>query len=290
MFLGDSSLILRFDPNYVFDYVLNKESMHEACDQTIFRIKPLTILQNVICKNQLAKNSVESGNYSYQLVKYGLIGWENFVYIDDGEEIPFNEQNFSTLSFIDFTEIAEAIKGLTEVEESVEKQIRLSIRWSEYLHKTPNKNQWQCNECTAREIRNCDGLAPNTCRFCKKETFEEYCPNCGKLTTPKFILRLSKKHTRNSIQGVDYVTRCPVALLDNNIIEMVNAAFFATDSKCLPVGGAALEQSNYYYIVRQIINSEQAALLQEDMADSNKSSNRNKDLTKPPKGRGAARR
>lgn len=293
MFLGQHSLILRLDPNHIFNFVLDDEFANN--DRTIFRVKPLSILQYSTCKDLLLREEdgrIAIGLYHFNIVRYGLVGWKNYMYIDNGEEILFSEKNINTLPYNAIEGIARGILELSEVDSYTEKQIRLAIQWSDYLSKLDNPDQWKCEICRDGNFassRNCDGKALNKCFRCKIETPLDTCPKCGKATKPKFFLRLNSKLPKYGTFGVDWVTRCPSAMMNPKIVSVINAINYMDDTKSLPIQDAALNQSNYYYQVRQIMLSQR----NEAFAESTRSSNskqshsvtRNADLVNKPRPR-----
>jgi len=271
VFVGNPSLVLRLDVNHRFDYVLDEEAMLPEKDKTIFSIKPLSILQNITCKDLVSgdgdenESSIKIGSYHLQLLRYGLVGWRNFCYEDNNSPIEFSEKNFSALPQEAREELSHAIADISNIDDDMRSKIRLAIRWTEYQAKSHTAAQWSCETCssTQMKVRNCDGTSPRTCRRCRKQTHEKTCPKCGIATTPHFSLKLTNKPVKQAVEGVDIVTRCPIRLLDSKIIAVMNAVAFINDAKSLPVEGAALEQSNFFFSVKQAILSERNAILDE---------------------------
>jgi hypothetical protein len=267
VFLDRPSLIARLDPRNIFRYVSDSESSERY--PTVFRIKPLTIKQFSETRGFLIDDvdEVRSSRYNLAVVKEGLVGWENFK-DSKGDDIQFSIANINFLPNLDIIdELASAILLLSDVDNEIELNIRLSVKWSNYLGKISNPGQWSCEECMTKNMasnRNCDGTALRRCRFCKEDRKEENCPECGKLTTPKFILRFNNKLTKYATENIDYVTRCPVAIIKPGIVNMMNLVSFADDSKALPVPGAAFEQSNFYLTVRNLLQEERAKSMDDD--------------------------
>lgn len=260
---------MRFDPEHIFEYVCDEEV--DPKDITIFNVRPLTILQYTICRNVLMGNGEGSGTnlgtFSLEVVKFGLVGWKNFKYEDNGEDISFCSNNLNALSVKIVDEISRAILSLSEVDSKCERSIRFTIKWSEYVGKLQNPDQWNCDICTKKKLagsRNCEGKDLRLCRKCKLETLLSICPKCDKVTSPKFILKLNNKQTRYANEGFDYVTRCPVRFLEPKIMSIINMATFIDEAGSFPVKGAALEQSNYYYQIRQMILTERNLALKDD--------------------------
>lgn len=264
MFLKESSLILRLDPKNIFPFVLDEEVNSE--DRTVFKIRPLTIMQYTICKDSIGSRTekLTVSRHYYNVVRNGLIGWDNFKYNDNNEPIPFSKDNINALPLAAIDELSQAIFTLSEIDEETTNNVRLAVRWSEYLGKHKNPDDWNCVVCQDNGLhkgRNCHGTDLNTCRFCKKEVPEAVCPTCNKLTSPRFIVKFGNVRTKNAIYGLDYVTQCPVALMDSRVISVMNAVNFTDDSKSLPVAGEALEQSHYYYALRGIMLGERNQLM-----------------------------
>lgn len=268
MFLGNPSLVLRLDVNHVFDYVLDEETHLERGQQTIFKVKPLTISQYTTCRdflNEDEEGSVRVGSYQYGMIRFGLVGWVNYFYEDNYEPIDFCEENLSTLREHVRGELAHAIETLCEVDKYTSKCVKLAIRWSDYLRKNKSTATWKCSDCSKTQMaaRNCDGHALNTCRKCGIDTEEAICEKCGKPTVPPFKLKLTDKPQRASTEGIDYVTRCPIRLLDSKVIAAMNAITYIDDSNSLPTPGAALEQSAYFFNLKQTIQSESNEVMRE---------------------------
>jgi hypothetical protein len=268
-------MILRLDPNHVFDYISNSEE--DSDNPTIFKIKPLTIREFNICRQPLLGDGFDDKKNSYavyhlEVLKFGLIGWENFYWDDTDEVIPFAVGNINAIIPDVRDELTDAILKISEVNYKIESKIRLACKWSEYLSKQDKPEQWSCMYCqkntATRSARNCEGNALRRCRSCSKEVKEPKCPTCGKVTTPKFMLRLNKK-IKDSEEGLDYVTRCPIALMDPKVLSVMNIINLSDELKTPPVDGSILEQSSFYYQVRQIILEERNAALSESRTSYN---------------------
>jgi len=254
----------RFDPKSVFPYVC-KSDMGNT-DFTTFAIRPLTILQYRECsETSYAKGSNQIGSMSLAVLKYGLIGWENFKFDDAEEPIEFSYKNFSAIPSDEQLELYGAILEVTEPDEELLAEIRFVAKWSSVLSKLDDKaDAWECGYCSERKLsktRNCDGTIPNKCNRCGNETLETICPKCNAKTKAHFTFMFSKTIG-------DYVTQCPVSLLSIRAIKLTNIINYMNDLNSLPVPGGALEQTNYFYEIRAAVMSERDSLMRKEMKES----------------------
>jgi len=191
---------------------------------------------------------------------YGLVGWDNFAF-ENGEVIPFNVENFSAISPHYQQELAEKIMELSEVDDDLASELRLIARWSDWLSRADKAYQWDCEYCVDHKMfksRNCDGALTWICPSCQENNNDDTCSACGVKKRLKFKFRFSNRNN-------DFVTRCPLGLLTSRSIKLTNLINYIDNSKSLPFKEGALEQSNFFYVVRAIVLSEQNAMLKEEM-------------------------
>ncbi len=114
-----------FDPNTPRDCVVKDEQGLSLTQQTVFKIKNLTVreverLKNTLfAKHGLGENAVEKlliGSQERQALEMGLVGWENFLDQEDNP-IPFSQRNFDYIPAKYRAEIALEIRGEAELSE-----------------------------------------------------------------------------------------------------------------------------------------------------------------------------
>ena len=252
----------RFDPKSVFPYIC--EDDRGNTDSTTFLVRPLTILQYRGCsESSYSKGMNKIGSMTIAVLKYGLVGWEDFTY-EDGSKIEFNFKNISAIPSNEQLELYSRILELTEPDEELLDEIRFVAKWSSVLSKMDNSETWDCVFCSEKKLgntRNCDGMIPNKCNRCQNETLERICPKCKAKTKPHFTFMFSKKIG-------DTVHQCPVSLLTIRSIKLTNMINYMNDLNSLPVPGGALEQTNYFYEIRSAVMSERDSILRKEMKES----------------------
>lgn len=85
------------------EYILESERNLSSTEQTIFQIKPLSAKQYSIVSdimritsNENGKTDIQnSGKYTYETLKCGLVGWSNMKN-ESGNEIQFNKKDLDS--------------------------------------------------------------------------------------------------------------------------------------------------------------------------------------------------
>ena len=253
------SIIAKFDPNYRCQYICENDTDPE--DQTIFYLRPLTVLEHRLCEELSVSSNMSIGGFGLKTIEFGLVGWENFKF-SDGDEIKFSQENISAIPINNQSELSAKILDLSEPEESLIKELKFVAKWGSWIGKVKNPEQWNCDFCIEKgfqKSRNCSGDLPNKCPKCFFESYDDVCKKCGSKTTPPFKLRFS-----NSI--TDFITRCPLSIITNRAVKLTNLIMFMNESNTLPFKGGALEQTSFFYSVRSIVLSEQNSLLREEIS------------------------
>jgi len=252
----------RLDPKNIYPYVCEEEKGDK--NSTTFFLKGLTVAEYRECEELLSEGSM-FGEYGLRVVKYGLVGWDNFVY-EDGEVIPFDFNNIGSIPYIFQIEISNEIVELSELNNELFEELELVAKWGDWISRSSHPEHWECEYCSEKKlssIRNCDGTQTYECQKCKGRSNDEICKKCGIATKVAFRFRFSNKKE-------DYVKRCPVAILTSRAIKITNLVNFMENSKTLPFPGGALEQTNFFYMLRSMVLSEQNELLREEMDRSKK--------------------
>lgn len=113
------------DPSTPFAFVVEEERELPVKQQTIFKLKNLTVRESEQIKNSLftkqgiGKKTIEQlliGSQERQSLEIGLVGWENFV-DQDNKPIPFSKQKFDYIPAKYRAEIALEIRGESELSE-----------------------------------------------------------------------------------------------------------------------------------------------------------------------------
>lgn len=113
------------DPSTPFDFVVEEERKLPKKDQTIFRLKNLTVRESEQIKNALfskrgmgktASEKLLIGSQERLSLELGLVGWENFA-DKAGKAILFNQQNLDYIPAKYRAEIALEIRGESELSE-----------------------------------------------------------------------------------------------------------------------------------------------------------------------------
>lgn len=113
------------DPSTPLDFVVEEERKLPKKEQTIFKLKNLTVRDAEQIKNALfskhgtGKKATEQlliGSQERLSLELGLVGWENFA-DGAGKPIPFNHQNFDCIPTKYRAEIALEIRGESELSE-----------------------------------------------------------------------------------------------------------------------------------------------------------------------------
>lgn len=248
----------RLQPDYIYEYVCSVERSSD--NPTIFYLKGLSVLDFRKCEEYSSGNS-QIGRFNLELLRHGLVGWDNLYWKNSDSHIPFDLANIAAIPPSAQNELAAKILRISDVEDKLEEDLVFVSRWSDYLGKINNSDQWSCEFCISKKqsgIRNCDGTKPNRCIDCKIETNEEECPECGRKTVPHFKMKIGKLPLALT------VTRCPVSMLSPIAIKLTNLINFMENSKSLPTSGGALEQTNFFYTARMIVMSEQNMLLKNE--------------------------
>ncbi len=266
MFLNKTSIFARLDSRYIYNYVCEEDK--DSDSRTIFKLKNLSVSEYKECEGYYLAG-FNLGQFTLTALRHGLVGWDNFAY-EDGEVIPFDFVNFSAIALENQVEISETIFNMASVEEEIENNIKLILKWSRWLDNAKNKTQWDCEYCNNKNLsnaRNCDGLHTYKCNRCGSFHTEPYCDECKKqISRANFVFRWSTKLD-------DFSNRCPIALLDPLTVKLVNIVNYCNDSHAVPFSGGAMEQTNFYYHLRTIVLSEQNAMLK---AELDKDKNKNK--------------
>lgn len=114
---------IRYDKTH--DYVCKCDRDLPKSEQAIFKVRFLTAKEQAKARDTLysvtgfGENRQEkllTGTTALEALRIGLKGWENFRYEDTGEEIPFNEDNLSCIPPEQRDEIANYIRGISEIE------------------------------------------------------------------------------------------------------------------------------------------------------------------------------
>ncbi len=112
-----------FDPNTPRDYIVQDERGLAPEQQSIFKIKNLTVREVERLKNSLfakqgfgekATEKLLIGSQERQALEMGLAGWENFL-DQEGNPIPFILANFDYIPPKYRAEIALEIRGESEL-------------------------------------------------------------------------------------------------------------------------------------------------------------------------------
>lgn len=113
----------RFDKPH--DYVCKCDAGLPVKEQTKFKVRFLTIKEQAELRDDMYRVSgfgekrqekLMTGSVALKALIKGILGWENFKYDDTGEDIPFNEENFSCIPPEQRDEIAGYIRGVPEEE------------------------------------------------------------------------------------------------------------------------------------------------------------------------------
>lgn len=83
------------------DYILESERQLDKSQQTIFKIKPLSAKQYAKIQDSMrfhrkedGEQNIENlGTYTYEVLIYGLAGWENFL-DQEGNQVKFNSKSY----------------------------------------------------------------------------------------------------------------------------------------------------------------------------------------------------
>ena len=121
---------------------------------------------------------------------------------------------------------------------------------------------WNCDYCVTKNLqdtRNCKGDTTGECQKCGPFTEEEClldeetgrykCSKCGGKMRWSFELRLGRKWS---------VHYCPVRIIDPTTIFLVKLVNWSESIGILPFGGGLLEQTNFYFEIRNTIVNEKA--------------------------------
>ena len=208
-------ILQRLDPKTIFHYVCENDN---GGSSTIFKIRPLTVYEFKSCEEPSPENNSTQkiGEFSLKVLNFGLVGWDNFSYEDTGEIIPFSVYNIGCIPYENQIELFQRIMEISDVDENLTNELKYIAKWSDYLGKVKDPDQWDCDKCIKSKntsIRNCDGTKPNTCMYCKKEVDALECPNCGKPT---------KHHFKFPFPDGSFVTRCPVTFLTPRALKLTN--------------------------------------------------------------------
>lgn len=247
----------RLNPLTVFPYICHDEI--GSLDFTTFNLKSLAVNQYRECE-ELLSSPGNSGRYGLKIIQAGLVGWDNFTY-SDGEVIPFNFFNLSAIPYTYQLELINEIISISEVDDDLVNEIRTVVKWSNWFKDAKSKDQWDCDFCMSRKFenaRNCDGMKTFKCHNCNKLTNLEICERCQIPTKINFKFRFSNKVN-------DFITRCPLSVLTPRSIKAVNFINYIDSSKSLPFSGGAAEQTNYFFMLRNIVLSEQNSILSEEL-------------------------
>jgi hypothetical protein len=256
MIFNEASIISRLDPRFIHSYVCEEERNSE--DKTIFRFKNLSVSEFRECEDIYLAHS-NLGQSGLKVLEFGLVGWDNFTF-DKGEVIPFDFEHISSIPYENQLELSERIFSLAQVEQDIEDEIILILKWSEWLDKAKNKEQWQCEYCITKKLdlaRNCSGKHTYKCKDCNAYYETNECSKCKKTLKPNLIFRFSTKLD-------DFVTRCPVSLITIRAIKIVNLVNYCDNSKSLPFSGGALEQTHFFYSMRNVVLSTQNMLIKKE--------------------------
>ncbi len=251
------SLTLKLDPDTIYPYVCEVE--REKDNHTTFFLKSLNILQYRICE-ELFSDDVNVGEYGLKVLEYGLIGWDNFAW-DDVEVIPFDLCNIGTIPYSNQLELFNNIISLSEVDSDLIDEMIYIVKWSDWLSKSKNPDQWTCEYCAEKKLantRNCDGSRTFSCKSCDAFCSDDVCPKCNGRANLVLKYRFSNKVN-------DFVTKCPVSLVKTRAIKLVNLVNYIDHTKSLPMVGGALEQSHFYYMARTVVLSEQNSLMKDEL-------------------------
>ena len=114
-----------FDPNLPRDFIVKDEIELPTAEQTVFKIKSLTVRESEILKNVLftkqgsGEKAVEKlliGSQERRALEMGLVGWDNFI-DQNGNAISYCQQNIDYIPAKYRTEIALEIRGENELSE-----------------------------------------------------------------------------------------------------------------------------------------------------------------------------
>ena len=239
-------LIEKFDPNYRHPYICEDEIDNK--DQTIFYLKPLTVFEFRFCEEISLNSNMSLGGLSLKALEFGLKDWDNFEY-DNGEEIKFSLENISAIPANNQAELSSKILDLSEPDNKLSDELKFVAKWSNWISKNKKPEQWDCEYCLTKgfqKARNCNGDIPNICVKCKCETFDDECPKCKARVRPPFKMRFS-----NATE--DFVTQCPLSIITNRSVKLTNLIMFMNETNSLPFAGGSLEQTNFFYSVRTIV-------------------------------------
>lgn len=139
-----------------------------------------------------------------------------------------------------------------------------------WLNQDPKReDSWNCDDCIAKgndTARGCDEEPQAICEEhgnflynalgYKDDTGTPFCPVCGGKVRWKF---------KPLFLGTTYaVYSCPVQQLEPYHMFLVKLVFWSESSGVMPVTGGLLEQSNFYFEVRNVIMAERA-IAEEEM-------------------------
>jgi len=231
------NIIARLNPNHVFNYVCVDE--REVSEKTIFFLKPLTVYDYKYCEEVNSDGlNLKFGNFSFNILEKGLVGWKNFYY-EDNASIPFSIKNFSTVPQNIQAELTQELIRLSDVDEKLTDELIFVAKWSNYVSNLKGKDTWNCDECMEKKqdrARNC----------------------CNKYPEVGF------KKTIGKTPG-DTVTSCPISMLTSRAVKLTNIINYINDSKSLPFVGGSLEQTNFFYSARMIVLSERNSMLRQEL-------------------------
>ena len=113
---------VRFDKPH--DYICECDKKLPKPEQTVFKVRFLTaeeqaelrdIMYSVSGMGANRSERFLTGTVANKALEIGLQGWEGFTY-DDGADIPFSKENFSSIRPKERDEIANYIRGIEEEE------------------------------------------------------------------------------------------------------------------------------------------------------------------------------
>lgn len=113
---------VRFDKPH--DYICECDKKLPKPEQTVFKVRFLTaeeqaelrdIMYSVSGMGANRSERFLTGTVANKALEIGLQGWERFTY-DDGTDIPFSKENFSSIRPKERDEIANYIRGIEEEE------------------------------------------------------------------------------------------------------------------------------------------------------------------------------
>ena len=109
------------------------------------RLRDLTQFSVVIMGGTLEKRYSENNKYFMEIIKYGLINWENMMDIH-GKEIPFNKSLIDYLPPEDTALLVDKISGTTKVREVEELEIYDKIEREQFKKKLADKDHPEMKE------------------------------------------------------------------------------------------------------------------------------------------------